>query len=143
MNWALNQNAPENWLDIPAAADDLIAQCDGPFKTSLDLYKYGSHHPDRDTLADRDAASGFLLDLDAKLAGQAFLFGPDPRLPDMAIATFVRQFAHVDLDWFIAQPWTSLARWLSDFKASARFQGIMAKHPVWQPKGAPTTVQSR
>ena len=132
MLWALGHNDPENWLDVPQAAHDLIAEADGDFKTSLDRYKYSSRIAGAVPADDRADASRFLTGLDERLKNNSYLFGPNLRLPDMAIATFVRQFAHVDLDWFSAQPWPELLDWLSDFKTSERFLGIMQKYPVWK-----------
>ncbi|MBV1869117.1 MAG: glutathione S-transferase [Marinosulfonomonas sp.] len=134
MLWALNQNDPENWLDVPPNAYDLIAQAEGPFKTALDRYKYASRIEDSDPKADRAEGSAFLVELDTMLCNQSCLAGTNYRLTDMAILPFVRQFAHVDLDWFNAQPWPDLSRWLEDFKSSDRFRGIMAKYPLWTPK---------
>ena len=130
MLWALRQSDPENWLDVPQSAHDLIAKGDGPFKTSLDAYKYSSRTENPDPEKHRAIATRFLMTLNAMLDGQPYLYGPAPRLPDMAIAPFIRQFAHVDLEWFNAQTWPNLAQWLSDFKASERFLSIMVKHPV-------------
>ncbi len=132
MHWALGQNDPENWLNVPASAHDLIAETEADFKTSLDRYKYASRLPNAEPVKDRAEASLFLQKLDTMLSGQPYLYGSEPRLPDMAIATFVRQFAHVDLDWFNAQPWPELAQWLENFKTSLRFLNIMEKYPVWQ-----------
>jgi glutathione S-transferase len=131
MLWALSQNDPEHWLDVPPAAHTLIAEADGRFKSALDTYKYASRFPEIDATENRTNASVFLFQINGMLRDTAYLNGTSPSLADMAIAPFVRQFAHVDLDWFNAQPWPNLARWLSDFKASERFLTIMAKHPVW------------
>ncbi|MGR3661032.1 MAG: glutathione S-transferase [Paracoccaceae bacterium] len=133
MLWALAQNDPEAWLDVPPEADDLIARADGPFKSALDKYKYASRFPEIDATENRSAASAFLYDLNEMLDDTAYLYGPNARLADMAIAPFVRQFAHVDLDWFTVQPWPNLSRWLADFKTSERFLAIMTKHPIWAP----------
>ena len=137
MLWALNQNDPEKWLDVPPDAYDLIAQAEGPFKDALDRYKYASRIENSDPKVDRANGSEFLRKLDAMLSGQSCLAGADYRLTDMAILPFVRQFAHVDLDWFNTQPWPDLSRWLADFKASDRFQSIMVKHPLWTPERQP------
>ncbi len=134
MLWALTQNDPENWLDVPTSAHDLITQADADFKTSLDRYKYASRIADADLHADRAKASEFLQELDGMLAKQPYLYGQSARLPDIAIATFVRQFAHVDIDWFTAQPWPELIKWLDQFKASERFVNTMVKRPVWAPE---------
>ena len=131
MIWALRQNDPEGWLDMPES--DLIATCDGPFKTALDRYKYSTRYADTDPVAERNLASAFVKSLDAQLANQLYLFGPNPKLADMALLPFVRQFAHVDLDWFIDQPWPHLRHWLETFKTSKRFAAIMTKYPRWAP----------
>jgi len=131
MHWALAQNDPEGWLDIPASADELIARAETDFKPHLDRYKYASRITDAEPEKDRANAACFLKKLNARLADKPYLFGQTPRLPDMAVAPFVRQFAHVDLDWFNAQPWPDLINWLTAFKASPRFSDIMVKHPVW------------
>ena len=142
MLWALNQNDPENWLDMPAFGFDLIAEADGPFKTALDRYKYASRHEDVDIQAEQHKAGLFLHKLDGILAGRPFLFGNDPRLADIAILPFVRQFAHVDLEWFNNQPWPHIAAWLEAFKASERFRSIMTKYPAWVPGQADETFPS-
>ncbi len=142
MLWALGRNDPEGWLNIPQSAHDLITETDGAFKTSLDRYKYSSRIPDANPETERANGTRFLMRLNEMLAGQPYLYGAAPRLPDMAIATFVRQFAHVDLNWFNAQPWPDLARWLADFKASARFAAVMQKHPVWGPDARPNPSEN-
>ena len=140
MLWALRRNDPEGWLNVPQSAHDLITEADGPFKTSLDAYKYASRAETPDPENHRTDASQFLMTLNAMLDDQRFLYGPTPRLPDMAIAPFIRQFAHVDLDWFNAQAWPNLAQWLNDFKASERFVSVMVKYPVWNPDTAQIAV---
>lgn len=134
MHWALAQNDPEYWLDIPRAGHDLIALTETRFKPSLDRYKYARRIQGALPEQDRSDGAEFLAELNQLLHGQPYLFGPDPRLPDMAILTFVRQFAHVDLGWFLDQPWPDLIRWLEDFKASDRFKNVMQKYPVWVPE---------
>ncbi|MEO3417204.1 glutathione S-transferase [Roseovarius sp. CAU 1744] len=136
MLWALRNNDPERWLEMPPQGHDLIDENDGPFKTALDRYKYASRHPEADSEAERGNASAFLMQLDGLLRGRAFLFGSRVSLADMAILPFVRQFAHVDLDWFSDQPWPEARRWLEAFKSSQSFTAIMKKYPQWHP-GAP------
>lgn len=136
MLWALRQHDPQGWLPGTDTALQealaLIAHNDGPFKQQLDRYKY----PNRSGLdsgeADRDAAALWLHTMDARLRAQAFLAGGHFGLADAAIAPFVRQYAHTDLAWFAAQPWTALAAWLAAFKSSALFAAIMHKHAPWQ-----------
>ncbi len=132
MLWALGRNDPEGWLDMPDEGHDLIAACDGAFKTALDLYKYAARHPESDPLEQRMAAAEFVRALEKRLSSGPCLFGATPTLADMAILPFIRQYAHVDLDWFNVQPWPAVIPWLERFKASARYQAIMQKTPVWQ-----------
>lgn len=139
MLWALNQNDPEAWLDMPSFGFDLVAECDGPFKAALDRYKYSVRHADVDIETERHNAGLFLRKLNRMLEGRAYLFSDSPSFADMAIVTFVRQFAHVDLEWFTAQPWPDLIRWLEAFKSSDRFAAIMTKYPKWE-QGDPVTL---
>ncbi|MEP3299632.1 MAG: glutathione S-transferase [Pseudoruegeria sp.] len=131
MLWALSQNDPEGWLAHKAVALPLIKQSDGPFKTALDRYKYGSRFPGADASDERDTASEFLRHLNRLLTQSEFLHSARPTLADMAIVTFVRQFAFVDKEWFDAQDWPELLRWLSVFLESPRFTAIMHKYPKW------------
>jgi len=133
MLWALGENDPEGWLDMPAEGHALIAKSDSHFKPALDAYKY------KRSDADRATAATFLHGLDQMLDGQPYLFGQTATLADMAILTFVRQFAFVDKPWFDAQPWPHLSAWLENFIASSRFADIMQKYPKWQ-AGDPVTV---
>jgi glutathione S-transferase len=133
MIWALGQSDPDIWLDMPLLGHELIDQCDGPFKTALDHYKYPTRHDGIDPLSERDKAAAFLTMLNDQMGRDIYLFGAEPKLADMAILPFVRQFAHVDLDWFTAQRWHAVISWLDRFKTSDHFNAIMAKFPAWRP----------
>ena len=137
MLWALAQNDPEALLDMPDKGHALIAATDGPFKTALDRYKYHTRYKDADREAERRKAAAHLDALNALLAGQDWLFGPAPRLADLAILPFIRQFAMTDKPWFDAQGWPDLQRWLNAFLASNRLSTIMTKYPQWQEADAP------
>ena len=133
MRWALDQSDPEGLLaPMDAAAYALIEACDGPFKTALDLTKYAVRHPEADPIESRASAAAFIAKLDAQLDGKPWLLGDQPSLADFAILPFVRQFAHTDLDWWDAQPFSYAQDWLAAFKASDRFAAIMAKYTPWK-----------
>lgn len=142
MLWALRRNDPQSWLSPEQGGLDamlaLIADCDGAFKQRLDRYKYPQRYQETSGEHFRDTAAVWLESLDNKLADRAFLFGSRPALADMAVAPFVRQFAHVDLGWFQAQPWTRLQCWLADWKDSDLLQAVMAKYPPWIEGDPPT-----
>lgn len=137
MKWALAQNDPQGWLNMPDAGHDLIASADGPFKKALDHTKYASRHPDLDSEEERAKAHAFLHELNAELT-QTYLYKDTPSLADMAILPFVRQFANIDKARFDAEPWPNLSRWLEAFTASDQFAEIMNKYPKWHAGDAPT-----
>jgi len=79
----------------------------------------------------RDVAAAWLQGLEARLTRSACLFGERASLADMAIAPFVRQYAHVDREWFDAQPWPYMRAWLDAWMESALFARVMAKYRPW------------
>lgn len=85
------------------------------------------------SVTQRDAGGQWLASLEARLAKSSWLFGSRRTLADMAIAPFVRQYAHVDKEWFDAQPWPGLQAWLKTWMESALFAGVMAKYRPWSP----------
>ncbi len=138
MLWALGQNDPENWLSPPSAerteVDALIAANDGPFKHHLDRYKYDTRYEGAVASEHRAAASEHLENLEDRLSRSGQLLGDRPCLADIALFPFVRQFANTDRDWFDAQDWPNLQRWLDGHLNSDRFARIMVKHALFVSK---------
>lgn len=152
MHWALAKRDPQQWL-VPATShlDDmlaLIAACDGPFKRALDRYKYPGRFVDvdeaggADALAHRSDGATWLTTLETRLQTAPRLFGPQAALADWAIAPFVRQFSMVEPDWFAAQPWPALRRWLPALTESALWAQATHKQPPWRPGDAPIAFPS-
>lgn len=144
MLWALRQHDPEGWLSPPGASLqallELVEYNDGPFKDQLDRYKYPGRFDLDSGDAHRDAACEWLAGLDKRIVDHGgWLAAKHRSLADMAIAPFIRQFAHTDREWFQAQPWPALQRWLAAFLEDPLFVGIMLKHPPWEP-GQPDLV---
>ena len=135
MDWALAINDPQDWLKPEkgslAEMRQLIKQCDEEFKPRLDLYKYASRYDDIDGEIERDKASDFLWQLDKMLETQSHLFGNRATFADMAIITFIRQFANVDRNWFDGCKWGNLQRWLVAFLEGEQFSQIMNKYNQW------------
>ena len=131
MRWAMDQSDPEGWLEMPEAGYDLVEETDGPFKKALDRTKYASRYPDANKDDHLRTAQEFLKKLDSMLDNQ-HLFADTPRLADVAIFPFVRQFAFIDKTWFDAQDWPRLHRWLESHLASELFLNVMPKYPKWQ-----------
>ena len=131
MIWALSKNDPGNFLDMPDLGYDLINENDGPFKIALDKTKYHSRYPDENQKSNREKASGFIYKLENIFEGP-FLFGEDPKLVDIAVLPFIRQFAFVDKIWFDQQPWQKVVVWLNRFLNSKRFTDIQQKYVQWK-----------
>ena len=127
MIWALKINDPNNWLRETDKSLKLIETCDGPFKNALDRTKYPNRYPDESAVKNRMLASNFLDFIESRL--NPCLFGENLNLADVAILPFVRQFAHIDFDWFLSQPWPKTAGWLENFKTSEMFNSVMKKYP--------------
>ena len=146
MLWALRQHDPAHWLPSDANVFErgmqLLHRCDGEFKQQLDRYKYPKQHGLANiTLgtAVRDTAMFFLAELESLLTQQRYLFNSNIGIFDAAILPFIRQFAHVDIDWFAAQPLPSVQAWLSAFEYSTDFKRAMTVYPAWA-DNSPTTV---
>ena len=136
MLWALNQHDPEGWLR-PELGDlqtmlDLIAQFDQEFKYHLDRYKYAERYPGTNPQTHQAAGAVYLARLNAQLSETQHLFGDRLSLADMAIAPFVRQFAHSDQTWFSQQPWLQLQTWLDRLIGSEIYSQAMQKYPKWE-----------
>ena len=135
MRWALGQNDPEGWSTSGQTLDEeahaLVRMCDDAFKTHLDRYKYPNRYDLPHGLADREAGSVYLDQLNTKLMQSKFLMGAKWSWVDAAIAPFVRQFARTDRAWFDAQAWTPLQNWLTQFEQSESFIAVMHRYKIW------------
>ena len=135
MHWALGQNDPEGWSTSGQTLDEearaLVRMCDEAFKTHLDRYKYPNRYDLPNGLADREAGSVYLDQLNTKLMQSKFLMGAKWSWVDAAIAPFVRQFARTDRVWFDAQAWTPLQNWLTQFEQSESFIAVMHRYKIW------------
>lgn len=132
MRWALAQNDPQDWLlkGDPDAAEQiapLIEQNDQVFKVHLNRYKYAERYPEQPMEVYRSEGEVFLQRLEALLEGRDYLLAGHPSLADVALMPFVRQFAHVDRDWFAQTPHRRLQAWLQRLLGSDLFTSIMKK----------------
>ena len=132
MRWALAQNDPQDWLlkNDPVAAEQiapLIEQNDQVFKVHLNRYKYAERYPEQPMEVYRSEGEVFLRRLDQLLEGRDYLLADHPSLADVALMPFVRQFAHVDRDWFGQTPYLRLQAWLQRLLESDLFTSIMKK----------------
>ncbi|WP_336352517.1 glutathione S-transferase [Pseudomonas atacamensis] len=132
MRWALAQNDPDDWMlagDSFAALwmEKLIEGNDQIFKSALNRYKYAERYPEQPMEAYRAEGALFLQKLDELLEGRDYLLAEHPSLADIALLPFVRQFAHVDREWFAQTPYVRLQAWLQRLLESELFISIMKK----------------
>ncbi len=136
MRWALDNSDLDNLLcngnpEKQATIAELIKENDHTFKQHLDHYKYFDRFPEQPQSYYREQAEITLLKLEHKLKQHTFLAGSEYSLADLAIFPFIRQFAHVDKQWFDATPYPALQKWLGYFLESELFNSIMKKYPQW------------
>jgi glutathione S-transferase len=132
MHWALAQNDPEDWLlEADPAAQRLMAQLigenDQAFKVHLNRYKYAERYPEQPMEHYRAEGEVFLRQLEGLLTQRDYLLADHLSLADVALMPFIRQFAHVDREWFATTPYPRLQQWLQRFLAAPLFTAVMAK----------------
>ena len=132
MHWALAQNDPQDWLlkEDPAGQAliaAMIEENDQAFKVHLNRYKYAERYPEQPMAVYRAEGEVFLRKLDELLDGCDYLLAEHPTLADVALMPFIRQFAHVDREWFAQTPYVRLQAWLQRLLESALFTGVMQK----------------
>ncbi|MCL1123620.1 glutathione S-transferase [Shewanella surugensis] len=135
MFWALNQSDPQQILPKDQQQIDithtLIRQNDTTFKPWLDKYKYADRHPEHSATEYRQQAEQFIFQLETQLTISAQLLGESASLADYAIFPFIRQFAHVDVNWFNQAPYPNTRSWLNNHIESQYFTSAMKKYPLW------------
>ena len=132
MKWALAQSDPDCWYtDKIVEQNSLIALNDGEYKKRLDMYKYHERFSEGSFDEFQNAIGEILKGYESILSKSSYLCGDKVTLADMALFPFIRQGAHVDLDWFNAQ-FPKLSTWLKIFKESELFETIMKKYTVWE-----------
>jgi glutathione S-transferase len=128
MRWALAQNDPQNWLlDGDPRIAELIEANDQGFKVDLNRYKYAKRYPEQPMEVYRAEGAVYLQRLEGLLQDRDYLLADHPSLADIALLPFVRQFAHVDREWFAQTPYPRLQAWLHNFLESDLFTSIMKK----------------
>ena len=132
MKWALAQSDPDCWYtDKIVEQNSLIALNDDEYKKRLDMYKYHERFPEGSYDEFQNAVGEILKTYESILSKSSYLCGDRVTLADMALFPFIRQGAHVDLDWFNAQ-FPKLSTWLKMFKESELFETIMKKYALWK-----------
>ncbi len=133
MLWALQQNDPEQWFpqQHEALINKLLDQNDFEFKGNLDRYKYPDRYPEQSAEYYRTQGELFLEVLEQRLQQQPFLISAQVSMADIGIFPFIRQFAHVNNDWFMQAAYPQLQLWLEYLLRSSLFNATMEKYPQW------------
>jgi glutathione S-transferase len=134
INWALSQSDPDGWrcVDKKRQSDDLIMINDHEFKPLLDGYKYPQSSKEQDPHLYRDKAYLYLAKLNAMLETSPYLLTRTVGISDVCLFPFIRQFYYVDSTWFESLDLIHLKKWLHSWLASALFNRVMVKCPLWQ-----------
>ncbi len=135
MLWALEQTDPDQWLGVEQKNTLLlIEKYDQEFTQYLDQYKYFQRYPEHSQLYYREKAEIFieLLETNLQEHGGIALVSNRVTLVDVAIFPFIRQFAHVDWEWFSNSQYKNLISWLLKFEESELFLAVMNKQEPWQ-----------
>jgi len=128
MRWALAQHDPDDWLlGGDSRITGLIEANDQGFKVHLNRYKYAERYPEQPMEVYRAEGALFLQQLDELLRDRDYLLSDHLSLADVALLPFVRQFAHVDREWFAQTSYVRLQAWLQRLLDSNLFTSIMKK----------------
>jgi len=136
MLWALNKTDPDNLMQDK---DDgkkqqmlsMIKRFDQEFKPRLEQYKCAKRYKEDNLAQCRSACESYLVELEQRLSQHAFIFSQQESLVDIAILPFIRQFARVERQWYLQQPYPHLKCWLNNYLQSKMFSKVMTKQPVW------------
>ena len=141
MKWCLKQNDLEGWYedDIPLQ-DKMILKNDNQFKYWLDRYKYHIRYKEFSFEEYQNKIKKYFDYYNKILKNNLFLMGEKVNLVDIAIMPFVRQGAHVDLNWFV-KTFPALQTWLSKLKDYPLFLSTMTKYEVWKEKSIKIIVK--
>ena len=136
VRWALSHRDPQKLLPTPNSrqqqqVEQLIEQNDGEFKYCLDRYKYADRYPEFPAEHYREQGEVFIKQLEQLLLKNSYLLGKALSIADIAIAPFIRQFAHVDRNWFDNAPYPRLKFWLASIIESQAFKDVFLKYPQW------------
>lgn len=118
---------------------ELIKFIDDDFKYWLDHYKYHEKHPVNSKEYYRDKCAKILSQFENFLVISPFITGDDIQLVDMAIFPLIRQFIHVDKDWFFSS-FHALTGWYQHIHFSPIFTSIMKKYEFWKEENDPLLI---
>jgi len=131
MKWAILKSDPDSWYKNRFSKQDaMIKTNDNEFKYWLDRYKYHVRYPENSFEEYQSQLAKILLEYNLQLEKKPYFLGNKMSLSDVALMPFIRQAAHVNLNWFSGK-FSTLSVWLKQQKSSQLFISIMKKYVVW------------
>ncbi|MGF1850817.1 glutathione S-transferase [Vibrio satsumensis] len=136
MNWALQQNDPQDLLrsnnpTLSEQVQQLIKTNDDDFIGHLEKYRASVRYRNIDVEQRRHACEVFISELESKLAQHEYLFGDTPSLADFAVMPFVSQFVRVEKKWFVQSEYQNVGHWLRAHLDSKLYTQVMKQYPLW------------
>ncbi|WP_051090336.1 glutathione S-transferase [Psychromonas ossibalaenae] len=136
MLWVLAENDPDDLLqsDTPQAVINMlqiINHFDQEFKACLEAYRCAKRYHQANLVQCRETCEVFLQILEQALTEHRHLFSEQESLLDIALISYLRQFAQVERQWYLQAPYPKLRAWLNSYLQSPLFTKIMAKQPMW------------
>ena len=131
IKWAYSNSKSNHCKTLESAhkkiIDELITINDGKFKDSLDSYKYCERYPEKIKVEHRKSCLFFLDILEGRLDKSLYLLSEKVSFADIAIMPFIRQFANVDMNYFLSLPHCKVHKWLFQLTNSDLFIKAMIK----------------
>ncbi|CDT88770.1 Putative glutathione S-transferase [Vibrio coralliirubri] len=136
MNWALQQNDPQDLLrssnpELSKQVQQLIKTNDEEFIGHLEKYRASVRYRNIDVEQRRQACETFISQLEARLTDRPYFFGETPSLADFAVMPFVSQFVRVEKKWFVKSEYQNVGRWLRAHLESKLYTQVMKQYPLW------------
>ena len=121
----------QTWLSQDHKAElNMISKNDTMFKKWLDRYKYHDRYPENPKEFYRDKCHDILFDYNNQLNKKKYLSSNHLSIVDVAIFPFVRQFSHIDYQWF-ENNYKKLELWFKEISSSKLFLSVMKKYDIW------------
>ena len=131
MLWSLKNDSNQTWLPEDHKTElDMIGKNDIVFKKWLDRYKYHDRYPENPKEFYRDKCHDILFDYNNQLNKKKYLSSNHLSIVDVAIFPFVRQFSHIDYQWF-ENNYRKLELWFKEISSSKLFLSVMKKYDIW------------
>jgi len=137
MLWCFDQK--DNQLNYKSQLE-YIKIIDDDFKYWLDHYKYHDRFPKYSMEYYRDKCAEILFQFENLLEKTPFFnSGNEMQITDMAIFPLIRQFIHVDMDWFFSV-FQALTEWYQRIHISPIFISVMEKYDFWKEGTSPLLI---